>query len=91
MKDGSTKPIPAGDIYRHMWLTSSVAKAVGVDLGAARAEGTLAASDYSRMLTNCRNAGCDKSCALWLSQQNGPSSSAPEFCVNGALLTQLKR
>lgn len=91
MKDGSKTPLPSGDIYRHMWLMKSVSAAIGVDLGVARAEGRLNTFEYSRMLTNCRSADCDKSCALWVTQQQGIAKVAPEFCVNSEALKRLKR
>ena len=80
-----------GGIFRRIWLLNSVSQAVGLDLNAARAKGQLHAVEYSRMLTNCGQAGCDKTCALWLSQQPGNINETPDFCANSAVLKRLKR
>ncbi len=90
MRDETNRPEPMGGIYRHMWLMKSLSATVGVDLGLAMADGRLSAVEFSRMLTGCRSAGCDKSCALWLVQQQGQVDEPPEFCVNSEILKQLK-
>jgi len=90
MKDGHVKPAPVGDLYRHMWLTKAVSEAVGVNLSESRGEGHLEVLDYSRMLINCRNAACAKTCALWLTQQQDIANAPPDFCVNRETLKRLK-
>lgn len=79
------------EIERHFWLTRSVARTVGISLGEAMTTGRLSAKDYSRMVTNCREAGCASRCAEWLGGQRGGQASAPPpFCVHADQLKALR-
>ncbi|MGR3759962.1 DUF6455 family protein [Roseobacteraceae bacterium NS-SX3] len=79
-----------GQFHRHFWLTRSVAAAAGTDLNAAMQEGRLSGIEFARMLARCREAGCGKTCALWLTTRAAQEGKAPDFCANRAALEALK-
>jgi hypothetical protein len=87
-------PFPAagalGDISRHFWLLRSVARSMGLDLGAAMAEGRLSEAEYAAMVTRCRAGGCSGPCTAWLACQQSLAAAPPPGCVNTEELTGLK-
>ncbi|WP_082181956.1 DUF6455 family protein [Aestuariivita boseongensis] len=81
-----------GDIEEHFWLTRSVARTVGINLGDAMAAGQITPDDYSHMVVRCFRAGCTARCAEWLGQQpGGCASEPPPFCVHTNQLRALRR
>ena len=80
-----------GDIERHFWLTRSMARTVGVNLGEAIASGVISPDEYSRMVTRCRQSDCAKRCAQWLGENPaGLASGPPPFCAHAAQLKALR-
>lgn len=79
-----------GAIEHHFWLNRSVARAMGVNLSEAMADGSLSEAGYAELITQCRAGGCAEACALWLSCQTGFNAKAPDHCANAEALTRLK-
>ena len=80
-----------GDIERHFWLNRSVARAIGVNLSEAMAEGQLSSDDYALMLTQCRAQECFEACQRWLAAQTGERPEGPpEYCANADILARLQ-
>lgn len=82
--------LPMGDPATHFWLTRSAAKAMGISLSEAMAEGKLTTQEYSEMVTACRQCPFVEACQEWLATQAVPSSEAYELCCNRALLERLQ-
>ncbi len=80
-----------GDTRTHLWLTTGMARAVGVDMPAAMREGLLSQSDYADMVTSCRKCGFAAGCKAWLDRQWGDPVAAPEQCQNRNMWSWLAR
>ncbi|KIC13374.1 DUF6455 family protein [Leisingera sp. ANG-Vp] len=90
MKDMAAEAEGLGNIFRHLWLLQAVAKAAGVDLTAELRSGRLSGLEHARMVTQCRGAGCSKSCALWNSaRREGDAPAVPEFCPSAKVFKRL--
>jgi hypothetical protein len=62
---------------------------LGIDLGAALAEGRIIAGTYAAMITRCRGCALVEACEAWLART--PSASAPPpGCCHGAVLSALR-
>ncbi|MCG7493735.1 DUF6455 family protein [Thalassobius sp. Cn5-15] len=73
----------------HFWLNRSVARAVGVNLSEAMAEGDLTPQGYAEMVTRCRQCHQATACQEWLSQS--PSHhTPPAHCLNAGEIARLK-
>lgn len=71
------------EIERHFWLTRSVARTIGLNLGEALASGRLTPEGYSIMIARCCKAGCSGRCSEWLGQQSGGQADAPPlYCAH---------
>ena len=79
-----------GDPAKAFWHTRSVARALGLSLSEAMAEGALSADGYAQMVTRCRACPAVGDCELWLARNGAGASEAPECCSNAALLNGLK-
>ena len=82
--------LPLGDPARHFWMTRSVARAMGVSLSEAMAEGTLSQKGYADLVTRCRACHFVEECQAWLGQQCTRADAAPECCQHAALFQHLK-
>lgn len=72
-----------GDVDEHFWLTRSVARTIGLNLGNVLSAGRLTLDDYAHMIARCQAAGCGSRCADWLGRQSGGSArTPPPFCVH---------
>lgn len=71
-----------GDPARHFWITRSVARALGVSLSDAIADGLMTGDDYARMVTRCRTCQHVSACEQWLGQQAERAGQAPDWCLN---------
>ncbi|MDF1708249.1 MAG: DUF6455 family protein [Paracoccaceae bacterium] len=80
-----------GDPDRHFWLARSVARVMGVDLGAALARGDLPCEDYRAMVNRCRTCPLVVACESWLAASGGRAETPPPGCLISGDLTQLKR
>ncbi|MEP2532750.1 DUF6455 family protein [Shimia sp.] len=80
---------PLGDPAKHFWLTRSVARALGLSLSEAMAEGTLTAAGYADLVTRCRTCTRVQDCETWLSECGGSSDIAPECCMHKCMLETL--
>ncbi|WP_139229854.1 DUF6455 family protein [Litoreibacter janthinus] len=81
---------PMGDSRTHFWLTTGMARAVGVDLSAAIHQGLLTRSDYAEMVNECRK--CEfADCRAWLDEQWDGPVEAPKACRNKNMWTWLAR
>ncbi|MEX0304973.1 MAG: DUF6455 family protein [Leisingera sp.] len=90
MKDMAAEAEGLGNIFRHLWLLQAVARAAGVDLIQEMRAGRLSGLEYAQMVTQCRGAGCSKSCALWSSARRGDEPAAvPEFCPSAKIFKRL--
>lgn len=79
-----------GGIEKHFWLTRSVSRCMGISMTEAMADGRLSPEQYAELVTRCRAAGCDVQCEYWLARQQGPATTAPDFCPNAETLNGLK-
>lgn len=82
---------PLGDSRTHFWLTTGMARAVGVDMSAAMHEGLVSQSDYADMVTLCRKCNFASDCGAWLDKQWGGPVAAPEQCENRNVWNWLAR
>ena len=82
--------VQLGDPNRHFWMTRSVARALGVSLSEAMAEGTLSKQAYADMVTNCRKCQCVAECESWLATCGLRAETPPDCCRHAALLTELQ-
>lgn len=78
-----------GDPNRAFWLTRSVARAVGVSLSEAIAEGALLPAEYSEMVTRCRKCPHGATCELWLAKHGAGAAEVPDYCANAQRLNGL--
>lgn len=85
-------PKPFGDPVAHSRLVQSMAKATGIDLTAAAAQGRLSKSDWVDVVQNC--CGCawerDGGCSKWLTIQEVGAADVPSLCANQESLQALK-
>jgi hypothetical protein len=79
-----------GDPGTHFWLTRSAARAMGINLSEAMAEGKLSPQDYSSMVTNCRQCAFVENCQSWLATQAVQRCQAYEACRNKLVLERLQ-
>lgn len=82
---------PLGDPAKHFWLSRSVARAMGISLSEAMAEGRLSAADYAALVTRCRTCTSVSSCQAWLGQTAGCAAEAPKECMHAELFEHLSR
>ncbi len=80
-----------GDPARHFWITRGVARAMGLSLGDAMADGRLTSDEYARMVTRCRTCPHVADCENWLAHNPGPTGAAPKMCCNAETLERLLR
>lgn len=80
-----------GSFQHHFWLTRSVARLMGVSFTEAMAKGDLTATEFTDLITRCRQSGCSTFCETWLAAQNGAADSAPTMCPNADCLDRLKQ
>ena len=86
-----TKVLQLGDPARHFWMTRSVARAMGLSLSEAMAEGHLSHKTYADLVTRCRTCQFVQECEAWLGQQCRRAEAAPECCQHAALFEGLKQ
>ena len=79
-----------GDPSRHFWLARSVARVMGLDLGAALARGDLQRDAYRAMIDRCRGCALVEGGQTWLALSGGQAEGPPPGCLIGAELTSLK-
>lgn len=79
-----------GDPALHFWMTRSMARAMGVNLSEAMAEGKLSSQDYSDMVTTCRKCAFVEGCQQWLATEAMPKCAAFDPCENKPLLERLQ-
>lgn len=84
-----TTVLRLGDPARHFWITRGVARAMGVRLGDAMADGRLSAEGYARLVTRCRTCPHVADCERWLAYHPGPTGAAPDNCCNADVLESL--
>lgn len=76
------------DPTRAFWLTRSVARTAGVNMGNAISEGRLTPETYAAMVTRCRACRQSQVCEAWLAR--GPlGEAAPQGCRNETIFHQL--
>jgi hypothetical protein len=73
----------------HLGLISRMSDALGADLGAALAEGRLAAGEWRAAVDRCRACGQERACARWLAAHPAGAPAAPDYCGNADLMGQL--
>lgn len=80
----------SGDMRAHFWRVVNMAKACDVDLSTALDEGRIDAAAHTDMVMACRGCAqvgaCDKVLA-----KSPKLDQAPEYCVNGGALAQLRQ
>ncbi len=86
----SHKLLHLGDPVTHFWITRAVAKAMGVNLSDAMADGQLSAETYARMVTTCRKCALVDECQHWLATEAVPQGAAFEGCPNRGVLERLQ-
>jgi hypothetical protein len=72
------------------WLTQGMARAMGVDLSAALANGTLDRRGYMGMVSSCGICPYGDACAVWLSESQAEDAGGPGYCRNKPILDGLK-
>ncbi|MFU8883336.1 MAG: DUF6455 family protein [Rhodobacterales bacterium] len=80
-----------GDPDRHFWLVRSVARVMGLNLGAAVARGDLGRSDFRNMVNRCRTCPRVDRCESWLAASGGICATPPPGCAVAPDLTRLKQ
>ncbi len=80
----------ASGYEQNFWLTRSVARVMGVNLGHAIRNGILKPEEYQEMVTRCHTANCHETCQQWLAGWAGTVSEAPAHCVHRDLLNRLR-
>lgn len=78
-----------GDSRRHYWLVKGMARATGVDLVDAFAQGRLDNGDWDRMVQACRRCAWADGCEAWQARARA-ASTAPKPCRNRARLALLR-
>jgi hypothetical protein len=78
-----------GDPDLHFWLTRSVARAVGVNLSEALAQGLITQSDYCDMVTRCRKCPHVAECQAWLAANGAGADDVPARCAHATVLNGL--
>lgn len=75
---------------RHVALMNRMAGTVGVDLGAALAEGRLSGEGLRGAVLRCTACDSPEACAHWLADKTpGSAGETPDYCRNHALLAGL--
>lgn len=80
---------PTEGRHGHFWRTLKIAKVAGVPLAMALHKGTLARTDYARIVTKCRRCGKAAQCEALLATQQ-TRDTIPDFCPNREALEALK-
>jgi len=80
-----------GDPDRHFWLVRSVARVMGLNLGAAVARGDLGRDDFRNMINRCRTCPMVDRCESWLAASGGMSATPPPGCAVAPDLNRLKQ
>lgn len=79
------------DTDLHFWLTRSVARVAGVNLGRALSSGALSPDDYAMMVARCQANGCQVACKHWLGQQTDWPAQPPSYCAHSEVLRDLRQ
>jgi hypothetical protein len=80
-----------GDPDRHFWLARSVARVIGLDLGAAVTRGDLPPGAYRAIINRCRTCSMVDACQDWLGESGGQADAPPAGCLIAGELNRLKR
>lgn len=78
-----------GDIDLNFWLTRSLARRMGVNLTETMHHGFLTQEDFARMISSCRCCVHGAARMSFLSENKGPADTAPGYCCNGEILSEL--
>lgn len=76
---------------RHFWMTRSVARAMGLNLGDAIRRGELGPDRYAEMVAICRQCPHLDRCQDWLARSSAGAVRAAAFCAHADTLNTLKR
>jgi hypothetical protein len=79
-----------GDPDRHFWLARSVARVIGLDLGAAVTRGDLPSDGYRAIINRCRTCPVVEACQDWLGTSGGHAEAPPPGCLIAGELDRLK-
>jgi|GEM_PF-313826 len=80
-----------GDPDRHFWLLRSVARVIGLNLGAAFTSGDLEREAYRAIVNRCRTCAIVGACEDWLASSGGSAAAPPPGCLVAADMERLKR
>ncbi len=78
------------DPARAFWLTRSVARTAGVNLGNALVTGQIGPADYSDMIVRCRRCSLTEACEAWLGRIP-KDEMAPAGCHHAPIITRLSQ
>ena len=79
-----------GDPDRHFWLARSVARVIGLDLGASITRGDLPCDEYRALINRCRTCPMVDACQNWLGASGGHAEAPPPGCLIAGDLDRLK-
>ena len=80
-----------GTLSRHFWLSRGMARAIGVDLTAARRDGRLDEDAQALLIARCSACGHGAECTHWLARHGAGAEAPPAFCALRADLLKLVR
>lgn len=80
-----------GDPERHFWLVRSVARVMGLSLGAVVARGHLDRDGYRALVNRCRTCDLVAGCERWLAGAAEEGEASPPGCLVAPELERLKR
>ncbi|WP_275806792.1 DUF6455 family protein [Pseudothioclava nitratireducens] len=79
-----------GNIDLHFWLTRGLARRLGVNITESIHHGFLTQADFADLITRCRGCSRAQGCMAFLSENDGPLASAPDWCPNAPILGELR-
>lgn len=78
-----------GNIDLHFWLTRGLARRMGLNITEAIQDGFLTQGDFAEMIDRCRCCTRLQGCLAFMAELDGPLASAPDWCPNAAVLSEL--
>ncbi|MDJ0825240.1 MAG: DUF6455 family protein [Rhodobacter sp.] len=65
---------------QHFWRTQGVARALGLNLTEALADGRLDRNGYAMLVAECQACGHATECTAWMASRKAAAGEAPVFC-----------
>lgn len=79
-----------GNFDLHFWIMRGMARRLGINLNDALRDGVVSRADLAEMVVRCRSCTGAQGCLAFLSEQPNRAGTAPDWCRNAQVLSELR-